>query len=204
MIRYPGSSFGRAFDNRSGDRAACEFGCKPARESGREAACEPGLKPAGKPASKRAAIYALAAVATLSLLAGCGSGLMPGGSSNNNLSPQQRQYAATADQYKEAIAEKVMQSNPGRASRELQPMLRSVVVVSFTIDRDGRVLHSSVYRTNGDDEVEAAAISSLRRAAPLPVPPTALLDRAGRVDLMESWLFNTDGRFQLRSLASGQ
>jgi len=188
MTRHSGSSSDRAFDSSSGNRAACILGHKP----GHRSAC------------KRAAIYALAAAATLSLLAGCGSGLVPGGSSSNNLSPQQRQYVATADQYKEEVAEKVMQSNPGRASRELQPMLRSVVVVSFTIDRDGRVLNSSVYRTNGDDEVEAAAISSLRRATPLPAPPKVLLDRAGRVDLMESWLFNTDGRFQLRSLASGQ
>ncbi len=200
MNRYPGSSFERAFDKSSGNRSAG----KPACESACESACEPACEPGFKPARKQAATYALAAAATLSLLAGCGTGLVPGGSSNNNLSPQQRQYAATADQYKEAVAEKVMQSNPGRASHELQPMLRSVVVVSFTIDRDGRVLHSSVYRTNGDDEVEATAISSLRRATPLPVPPAALLDRAGRVDLMESWLFNTDGRFQLRSLASGQ
>jgi len=180
MIRYSGSNSDRAFDGNSGNRSACKSGYR------------------------QAALYALVAAATLGLLAGCGSGLVPGGSSNNNLSPQQRQYVATADQYKEAVAEKVMQSNPGRASRELQPMLRSVVVVSFTIDRDGRVLHSSVYRTNGDDEVEAAAIGSLRRAAPLPAPPKTLLDHAGRVDLMESWLFNTDGRFQLRSLASGQ
>jgi len=84
----------------------------------------------------------------------------------------------------------------------LQPMLRSVVVVAFAVDRNGHLLSASVYRTNGDDEVENTALASLRRAAPLPPPPDALLDRNGQVQLMESWLFNSDGRFQLRTVAT--
>ena len=51
-----------------------------------------------------------------------------------------------------------------------QAMLRSFVLVSFIVDRNGRVVQSSVYRTNGDDEAEATALASLRRAAPLPAP----------------------------------
>jgi periplasmic protein TonB len=158
--------------------------------------------------STRHAALALAASATLGLLAGCENIMMMGGKLTGGgtatPSPQQHQYFATADQYKAAVDRRVMERNPGTASSTLQSMLRSVVVLAFTVDGDGRVVHASVYRTNGDDEVEAAALNSLRRAAPLPPPPAALLDRRGQVDLMESWLFNTDGRFQLRSLSAGQ
>lgn len=83
-------------------------------------------------------------------------------------------------------------------------MLRSLVVVAFTVDRDGKLVHSAVYRTNGDDEAEATALASLRRASPLPAPPAKLLDRHGRVEIMEDWLFNDDGKFQLREFAAPQ
>ncbi len=85
-----------------------------------------------------------------------------------------------------------------------QAMLRSLVVVAFTVDRGGRVIHSSVYRTNGDDEAEATALASLRRASPLPTPPARLLDGNGQLELFEDWLFNDNGRFQLRSAHSPQ
>jgi protein TonB len=83
-------------------------------------------------------------------------------------------------------------------------MLRSLVVVAFTVDRYGALVSSSVYRTNGDDEAEATALATLRRAAPLPPPPPKLLNGHGEMEMMEDWLFNDDGKFQLRSLASPQ
>ncbi|OXH82957.1 energy transducer TonB, partial [Burkholderia multivorans] len=39
---------------------------------------------------------------------------------------------------------------------------------------------------------------------PLPAPPSRLLDGDGRLELMEGWLFNDDGHFQLQSTASAQ
>ena len=50
---------------------------------------------------------------------------------------------------------------------------------------------------------EATALSTLRRSAPCPKPSPHLL-RNGRLEMHESWLFNNDGRFQLRSLALAQ
>jgi protein TonB len=38
----------------------------------------------------------------------------------------------------------------------------------------------------------------------LPPPPERLLGGASRVELMEGWLFNNDGRFQLQSIAERQ
>ncbi len=137
----------------------------------------------------------------LALLGGCGG--RPSAPLGEGSRPQQKQYNATADEYKVLVDQRVLAANrSGAVSDHLQPMLRSVVVVAFAVDRNGHLLSASVYRTNGDDEVENTALASLRRAAPLPPPPDALLDRNGQVQLMESWLFNSDGRFQLRTVAT--
>ncbi|WP_240648066.1 TonB family protein [Pararobbsia silviterrae] len=110
-----------------------------------------------------------------------------------------------ADDYKTQVAQHIETVNadeitPGRP----QAMLRSVVVVTFVVDRNGKILRSSVFRTNGDDAAEHEAITTLRRSAPLPPPPSTVLNAAGQVELMEGWLFNTDGHFQLQSLAAPQ
>lgn len=107
-------------------------------------------------------------------------------------------------QYRVEVARCVAEHNPSAVSRGPQAMLRSLVVVSFTVDRGGRLVNASVYRSNGDSEAEALALASLRRSAPLPVPPSKLLDGNGRIEMMEGWLFNDDGRFQLQSTASAQ
>ncbi|ADG14867.1 TonB protein [Paraburkholderia atlantica] len=111
----------------------------------------------------------------------------------------------TLDQYRDAVARRIVERNPSYVLQgRPQPMLRSLVVVSFTVDRDGRIVQSSVYRTNGDDEAESTALASLRRSAPLPLPPGKLLNGRGQLELFEDWLFNDNGKFQLRELASPQ
>lgn len=113
--------------------------------------------------------------------------------------------SATLDQYREAVARRIVERNPSYVLRGTpQAMLRSLVVVSFTVDRNGHVVQSSVYRTNGDDEAESTALATLRRAAPLPEPPGKLLNGRGQLELFEDWLFNDNGKFQLRPLASPQ
>ncbi|CAB3790649.1 hypothetical protein LMG28614_03113 [Paraburkholderia ultramafica] len=113
--------------------------------------------------------------------------------------------SATLDQYRDAVAKHITERNPSYVLRGTpQAMLRSLVVVSFTVDRNGHVVQSSVYRTNGDDEAESTALASLRRASPLPLPPGKLLNGRGQLELFEDWLFNDDGKFQLRELASPQ
>jgi protein TonB len=113
--------------------------------------------------------------------------------------------SVTLDQYRAAVAQRILDRNPSYVLRGTpQAMLRSLVVVSFVVDRDGRLVTSSVYRTNGDDEAEGTALATLRRASPLPQPPAKLLDGHGHLELMEDWLFNDNGKFQLRSFASPQ
>lgn len=124
--------------------------------------------------------------------------------------PVQTQPAAALsgpnlDQYKQRVAERIFERNPSLVLKGTpQAMLRSLVVVAFTVDRNGRVVNSAVYRTNGDDEAEATALASLRRASPLPSPPPKLLNGNGQLELFEGWLFNDNGQFQLRTSHSPQ
>lgn len=111
----------------------------------------------------------------------------------------------SATEYRAAIAQRIADSNSDRILHGTpQAMLRSLVVVAFTVDRNGQLVKSAVYRSNGDDEAEGIALAALRRAAPLPPPPAKMLDGRGQLELMESWLFNDNGQFQLRTKAAPQ
>ncbi|PTB20537.1 energy transducer TonB [Trinickia symbiotica] len=121
------------------------------------------------------------------------------------LPPPAAVNSLTLDQYRYAVAQRITERNPSYVlKRAPQAMLRSLVVVAFTVNRNGEVVSSSVYRTNGDDDAEATALATLRRASPLPPPPPKLLNRLGQIEMMEDWLFNDDGKFQLRTLALPQ
>jgi protein TonB len=76
------------------------------------------------------------------------------------------------------------------------------VVLEFAIDANGTIRGIRTLRTP-DDELAAVAMRSVRAAAPLPAPPPELL-RRGQIDVVETWLFRDDGRFQVRSLAAPQ
>lgn len=121
------------------------------------------------------------------------------------LSPTPGASGASQAGYRDDVARQILDANASRVLHGTpQAMLRSLVVVAFTVDRDGRLVRASVYRSNGDDGAEAIALQSLRRAAPLPRPPASLLDGHGQLEMMESWLFNDNGQFQLRTRAAQQ
>ena len=121
------------------------------------------------------------------------------------LPPPAAVNSLTLDQYRATIAQRIVERNPSYVEHQRpQAMLRSLVVVAFVVDRSGKLVRSSVYRTNGDDEAEATALATLRRASPLPAPPAKLLNGQGQMEMMEDWLFNDDGKFQLRELAAPQ
>jgi protein TonB len=110
----------------------------------------------------------------------------------------------TLDAYKREAATRILQANAASVADALPPLLQSVVVLDITVDRAGRPLVVSVRRSNGHRELEQAAIASVRRAEPLPVPPPEILGRASAVTFVETWLFRADGRFQVRSIAGIQ
>ena len=158
------------------------------------------------PPLRRCSLKGLAALGALFVVSACTFTLTPPTRpATATLPPPAAVNSLTIDQYRAAIARRIVERNPSYvAQRAPQAMLRSLVVVAFTIDSNGKVVNSSVYRTNGDDEAEATALATLRRASPLPPPPAKLLNGRGQLELMEDWLFNDDGKFVLRELASPQ
>ncbi len=82
-------------------------------------------------------------------------------------------------------------------------LLRAVIVVEVTVDREGRVTRSKILRSPGIASLDTVALGSLKAASPLPAPPSKLVTK-GPLVFSETWLFRKDGRFQLRSLAMAQ
>ncbi|MEP9327586.1 energy transducer TonB [Paraburkholderia phymatum] len=152
------------------------------------------------PTFKRAAVLALTLLGTA-----CSFTVTPPQPAAAVAPPIAAISSQTLDQYRTAVAQRILERNPSYVLRGTpQAMLRSLVVVSFVVDSNGQIVASNVYRTNGDDEAESTALATLRRAAPLPLPPSRLLNGKGQVELFEDWLFNDNGKFQLRTFASPQ
>ena len=112
--------------------------------------------------------------------------------------------AVSIDRYKSEIAAQIAQINANWVYRENpQPMLRAVIVVHYVLASEGRLLKADMVRSNQAKEAENTALASLRNSAPFPSPNPRLL-KGGRFEASETWLFNDDGRFQLRSIALPQ
>lgn len=109
------------------------------------------------------------------------------------------------DDYKREIAHWISaRSNTDVYSGQPQALLRGVIVLTLQVDEQGAVRTVRVLRSPGDSELEQRAISSVWRATPLPRPNAALMHGQRTLDLTETWLFNNDGRFQMRSIAMAQ
>jgi periplasmic protein TonB len=112
--------------------------------------------------------------------------------------------ARTLDDYKRDLALRISEVNaPKVYGGRPQALLRSVIVVRYTVDGRGHLVRSEIMRSNRDHETESTALASLRSAAPFPKPASHLL-RRGQLEVSETWLFNNDGRFQLRTIAQPQ
>lgn len=112
--------------------------------------------------------------------------------------------ASSLTAYKRELAQRIYQANANNIYTDRpQALLRSVIVLTYQINSDGKLLHSEILRTNHDKTAEKIALSSLRNATPFPKPPSHLL-RSAKLDVTETWLFNDDGRFQLRTIALPQ
>ena len=112
--------------------------------------------------------------------------------------------ASSIDSYKSEIAARISQINANLVYQDNpQAMLRAVIVVHYVLDADGRLLKAGIVRSNQDKVAENTALASLKNSAPFPSPSPRLL-KGGRFDASETWLFDDDGRFQLRSIALPQ
>lgn len=110
----------------------------------------------------------------------------------------------TLSDYQKELAVHISQRNaPQIYVTQPQALLRSVIVIKFVLDAQGKLLSRDILRSNKDKETEQIALASLTRAQHFPAPLPSWL-RQGKLELIETWLFNTDGRFQLRTIALPQ
>mgnify|MGYP003336523811 FL=1 len=97
---------------------------------------------------------------------------------------------------------RIQQRNPAWVHDERpQALLRAVIVARIKVDAGGNPQVEIV--RSPDAEMSQRVVQSVRTAAPLPAPPRALAAQLS-AGYTESWLFNTDGRFQIRTVARPQ
>ena len=130
------------------------------------------------------------------------------GAAGDGLSEAQASLPAThyasVERYKEALARHVVRTNADHTfSGPLPMMLPAVVVLRISVDRAGRLADVSVQRSR-DDNASRVAMAAVRHSS-IALPPHNLISRGERaLTFSETFLFNKDYRFQVRSLALPQ
>jgi protein TonB len=110
----------------------------------------------------------------------------------------------TLNAYKRDLALRISQSNLNSIyTGRPQALLRAVIVLKYVLNADGKLLRSEIVRSNHDKAAENIALSSISNAAPFPRPAAHLLSN-GKIEITETWLFNDDAKFQLRTIALPQ
>lgn len=113
----------------------------------------------------------------------------------------QRTSFDSVDSYKYDVAEHIMRYNGAHTfSGKLPPMLPAVVVLSITVDQTGRATKVTVQRSR-DQDASKVALASMQRAGQLPRPFNLATGPGRSLTFSETFLFNADYRFQLRTLA---
>lgn len=139
-----------------------------------------------------------------SVLALSACGLLRPSDHSVGTTPDGTSLADSTAEYRTALAHRIVQTSSTKVFvGRPQALLRSVIVVRYVVDANGRLLRTEIMRSNRDRVTESTALASIRAAAPFPKPAPALL-RNGSVEVIETWLFNKDGRFQLRTIAERQ
>ena len=106
--------------------------------------------------------------------------------------------------YKAEVAQHVMRANSGQTfSGRLPPMLPAIVVVNITVGEDGELQDVAVQRSR-DPGASEVALASMRRTGRLPRPASLLATNMRALTFSETFLFDHQYRFQLRSLAGPQ
>ena len=113
-------------------------------------------------------------------------------------------FYPSVDRYKETLARHVVSTNAAHTfSGPLPMMLPSIVVLRLSVDRHGNLTDVAVQRSR-DDAASGVALAAIRRSAVLPSPHNLIGARERALTFSETFLFNKDYRFQLRSLALPQ
>jgi protein TonB len=108
------------------------------------------------------------------------------------------------DAYKAQVAQHLIKHNPDHTfSGDLPDMLPAIVVLNITVDKNGDLTAVEVQRSR-DPDASKVALASVRSSAPLPKPASLLATNKDSVTFSETFLFDSQYRFQLRSLAGPQ
>lgn len=112
--------------------------------------------------------------------------------------------ASSLDDYRAAFARAVYAASPQWVhNRNPQPLLRAVVVLRLRMSPD-RHIEPEVIRSNDTQpEMLQRAIEAARHAQ-APTPSAEVEAELMRNGFMETWLFDSDGRFQVKTLAKPQ
>ena len=110
----------------------------------------------------------------------------------------------TLDTYKTHVARHILARNAERTfSGRLPPLLPAIVVVNITVDKEGQLTDVRVQRSR-DPDASRVALASMLRSGPLPRPEGLVAANTEAVTFSETFLFDRDYRFQLRTLAGPQ
>jgi protein TonB len=147
----------------------------------------------------------------LALLAACGQQKLAAPPSSahaptasRGVVPGQRTSFDSVDMYKNEVAEQIMRYNGAHTfSGALPPMLPAIVVLSITVDHTGKTTRVTVQRSR-DNDASKVALASVQRAGQLPRPFNLATGPGKSLTFSETFLFNADRRFQLRTLAPVQ
>jgi hypothetical protein len=113
-------------------------------------------------------------------------------------------WSANLDEFRKDFAHAVYAGSPELVhDRQPQPLLRAVIVLNIKLGEDDR-WQIDVTRTNEQQlEMLRRAIDTVNRAR-LGAVPDELRDELRRNGIYETWLFDKDGSFQVKTLAKAQ
>jgi protein TonB len=110
----------------------------------------------------------------------------------------------TLDSYKIGVAHHILRSNLGHTfDDDVAPQLPAIVVVRLSVDGAGKLTDMAVQRTP-DDTAAEEALASVRRSGTFPLPCGLIVRPSRTLTFYETFLFNTQYQFQLRSLAGAK
>ncbi|HEU4647229.1 MAG TPA: hypothetical protein VFS80_16875 [Burkholderiales bacterium] len=119
---------------------------------------------------------------------------------------QRESVATTLAEYRHEFARLLHAANPGLVYDGPPPNpVRGVIVMRAEIDALGEMRRLELFRGPGHAPwLEQLVAQTVRQAEPFPRPSAKLLNGGGSVVFIETWLFDYEGRFRLRTLSQAQ
>lgn len=119
---------------------------------------------------------------------------------------EQPSGADTLAEYQREVARALHAANPGMVFEGPPPSpLRAVIVMRAEVDAIGGMRRLELYRAPWHDPwLDALARETVRQAEPFARPSLKLLNGARSIVFTETWLFDYQGRFRLRTLSQPQ